>query len=200
VIRTDTVPCGKPAVAECADCGISICSNCRVECCSDSFCGYCYDYHVTHSCLRKPVQNERNPLSNITVAHPGWPKTGHAGSMTANLKASDSYNVVPLPYNRVSVKDRSRQECLKPSRPMPSLFRQVHWERRCRRWGHRSSGRTPAARQPRLVLSGRTDLPRSPFQKVDFGLNETRIQSFLCGKEAYFQTDYIVCAAAMSAR
>jgi hypothetical protein len=44
----------------------------------------------------------------------------------------DSYNVVPLPYNRVSV------------------------------------------------------------QRVDFELNETVIQSFLCGKEAYFQTDYVV--------
>jgi len=52
--------------------------------------------------------------------------------MSANLKASGSYNIAPLPYNRVSV------------------------------------------------------------QKVDFELNETRIQNFLCGKEAYFQTDYIV--------
>jgi len=52
--------------------------------------------------------------------------------MGANAKASDSYNIAPLPYNRVSV------------------------------------------------------------QKVDFELNETRIQNFLCGKEAYFQTDYVV--------
>jgi hypothetical protein len=52
--------------------------------------------------------------------------------MSATAKASDEYNIVPLPYNRVSV------------------------------------------------------------QKVDFGLDETRIRSFLCGKEAYFQTDYVV--------
>src|ERR1700680_2176051 len=54
-------PCGNPAVAECADCGAAICSDCRFECCGDSFCGVCYDYHVTHSCVRKPVQNERSP-------------------------------------------------------------------------------------------------------------------------------------------
>lgn len=54
------MPCGKPAVTECADCGSSICSSCRVECCGDSFCGQCYDYHVAHSCMRKPVQNERH--------------------------------------------------------------------------------------------------------------------------------------------
>ena len=52
--------------------------------------------------------------------------------MGPNLKASASDNVVPLPYNRVSV------------------------------------------------------------QKVDFELSETRIQNFLLGKEAYFETDYIV--------
>jgi hypothetical protein len=55
-------PCGKRTVAECADCGTAICSDCRFECCGDSFCGQCYDYHVTHSCVRKPVQNEGNPL------------------------------------------------------------------------------------------------------------------------------------------
>jgi len=43
-----TIRCGKPAVAECADCGTSICSACRSECCGDSFCDYCYDYHVAH--------------------------------------------------------------------------------------------------------------------------------------------------------
>src|SRR6266478_857727 len=46
--------------AKCADCGASICSDCCVECCGSSFCGQCYDYHVTHSCARKPVQNERH--------------------------------------------------------------------------------------------------------------------------------------------
>jgi hypothetical protein len=64
--RTDTFPCGKPAVAECSDCGISICSDCREECCGDWFCGQCYDYHATHSCVKKPVQNECGPLSTAT--------------------------------------------------------------------------------------------------------------------------------------
>ena len=52
--------CGKPAVARCADCGAMVCSDCQLECCGDSFCELCYDYHVTHSGLRKPVQNEPN--------------------------------------------------------------------------------------------------------------------------------------------
>jgi hypothetical protein len=52
--------CGKPAVAKCADCGTSICSDCCVECCGNSFCGQCYDYHVTDACVRKPVQHERH--------------------------------------------------------------------------------------------------------------------------------------------
>jgi hypothetical protein len=51
----DVTTCGKPAVAECADCGASICSDCQMECCGDSFCGVCYDYHLTHSCVEKPV-------------------------------------------------------------------------------------------------------------------------------------------------
>ena len=55
------MPCGKIAVAKCADCGSAICSDCCVECCGDSFCGQCYDYHTSHSCVRKPVQNERSP-------------------------------------------------------------------------------------------------------------------------------------------
>jgi hypothetical protein len=50
--------CGKPAVTRCADCGSSICSDCCVECCGESFCGQCYDYHVTHTCVKKPAQNE----------------------------------------------------------------------------------------------------------------------------------------------
>lgn len=72
--RTVGMPCGKPAVAECTDCGASICSNCRVECCGDSFCEHCYAYHVEHSCLRKPVQNDRNPLP--TVFRPTSDKAG----------------------------------------------------------------------------------------------------------------------------
>jgi hypothetical protein len=53
------MPCGKPAVTKCADCGSLICSDCSFECCGVSFCGQCYDYHVTHTCLKKPAQNER---------------------------------------------------------------------------------------------------------------------------------------------
>jgi hypothetical protein len=61
------MPCAKIAVARYADCGTAICSDCCVECCGDSFCGQCYDYHVTHSCVRKPVQYERHtyPLPAI---------------------------------------------------------------------------------------------------------------------------------------
>ena len=62
---TDVTPCGKPAVARCADCGTSICSDCQLECCGDSFCELCYDYHATHSCVKKPVQNESYPLSTF---------------------------------------------------------------------------------------------------------------------------------------
>jgi hypothetical protein len=52
------MPCGKLAVAKCGDWGSSICDDCRVQCCGDSFCGQCYDYHLTNLCVRKPVQNE----------------------------------------------------------------------------------------------------------------------------------------------
>jgi hypothetical protein len=55
-------PCGNPAVTKCADCGTAICSDCQMDCCGDSFCEVCYDYHVSHSCVRKPVQNERRPF------------------------------------------------------------------------------------------------------------------------------------------
>jgi hypothetical protein len=48
--------CGKRAIARCADCGSAICSECRFECCGDSFCDQCFDYHGTHTCLKKPVQ------------------------------------------------------------------------------------------------------------------------------------------------
>ena len=51
-------PCGKTAVARCADCGSAICLDCRQECCGDSFCEPCYDYHTMNFCLRKPVQHE----------------------------------------------------------------------------------------------------------------------------------------------
>ena len=52
--------CGKPAVGQCGDCGAAICSDCRLECCGDSFCELCYNYHVTHDCVKKPVQKERH--------------------------------------------------------------------------------------------------------------------------------------------
>jgi hypothetical protein len=55
------LPCGKRAMVECADCGKAICEECRMECCGDSYCGYCYDYHETYTCVRKPVQTERRP-------------------------------------------------------------------------------------------------------------------------------------------
>ena len=29
------MPCGKPAVAKCVDCGSAICSDCSTECCGD---------------------------------------------------------------------------------------------------------------------------------------------------------------------
>jgi hypothetical protein len=57
------MPCGKPAVGRCTDCGSAICSDCQLECCGDSFCELCYDYHVTHSCIKKPVKNEPNLYS-----------------------------------------------------------------------------------------------------------------------------------------
>jgi hypothetical protein len=60
--KSNTVPCSRAAVAECADCGVLICSDCRTECCGDSFCSQCYEYHVTNSCLRKRVRNERQGL------------------------------------------------------------------------------------------------------------------------------------------
>ena len=62
-------PCDKQAVATCADCGAAICSDCQMECCGDSFCGQCYDYHVANSCVRKPVQKERVPLSGFSSSH-----------------------------------------------------------------------------------------------------------------------------------
>jgi hypothetical protein len=55
------MPCGNLAVAECADCGAAICADCRTWCCGQSFCEVCGDYHVTTSCVRKPVRNERSP-------------------------------------------------------------------------------------------------------------------------------------------
>jgi hypothetical protein len=57
-VTATQVSCGRTAETKCANWGSAICSDCCVECCGDSFCELCYDYHVTHSCVRKPVQNE----------------------------------------------------------------------------------------------------------------------------------------------
>jgi len=57
-------PCSNRAVAECAECGAAICSNCRTWCCGQSFCEVCGDFHVTHDCVRKPVQNERDVFNS----------------------------------------------------------------------------------------------------------------------------------------
>ncbi len=39
---------------------------CRTECCGDSYCGQCYDYHKTHTCVRKPVQSEYRSQERTT--------------------------------------------------------------------------------------------------------------------------------------
>lgn len=57
-----SLPCGKRAVARCADCGTSICSDCLTECSGQTFCVQCYDYHVAQSCVKKPVQKERDSV------------------------------------------------------------------------------------------------------------------------------------------
>jgi hypothetical protein len=54
--------CGRAAVADCADCGASVCSSCSMECCGHVLCGYCYDYHAIHSCLKKSAQIELRPI------------------------------------------------------------------------------------------------------------------------------------------
>jgi hypothetical protein len=58
-----SIPCGKPAVAHCANCGAAICSDCGTGCCGESFCEACRDCHVTNSCVRKPVRNERSSFA-----------------------------------------------------------------------------------------------------------------------------------------
>jgi hypothetical protein len=66
--------CGRAAVAGCAHCEASICSSCARECCGQVLCGYCYDYHLIHSCLKscaptefRPVQVAFRPLRPITM-------------------------------------------------------------------------------------------------------------------------------------
>src|ERR1700687_3540041 len=62
-----SIPCGKPVVAQCADCGAAICSVCRTWCCRESFCETCHDCHVTNSCAKKPVRNERSPFGHSSM-------------------------------------------------------------------------------------------------------------------------------------
>jgi hypothetical protein len=45
-------------------------NDCRLWCCGESFCEQCGDYHVTHSCVRKPVQNERHPFPTAFGSSP----------------------------------------------------------------------------------------------------------------------------------
>jgi hypothetical protein len=53
-----SVPCGRPAVGTCGDCGAPICGRCWVQCCGESFCGQCFDYHVKVT-GKKPSHNDR---------------------------------------------------------------------------------------------------------------------------------------------
>jgi hypothetical protein len=59
------IPCGRTAIATCSDCGTAICEDCCVECCGQPFCGVCYGFHATSSCLRKPVQAERYTVREL---------------------------------------------------------------------------------------------------------------------------------------
>lgn len=52
-----SIPCGKPAVAQCSECGAAICSD---WCPGESFCEACRDCRVTNSSIKKPVRNERS--------------------------------------------------------------------------------------------------------------------------------------------
>jgi hypothetical protein len=36
------LPCGRRAVAECADCGNAICEDCRIECCRECSRDFCF--------------------------------------------------------------------------------------------------------------------------------------------------------------
>ena len=50
--RNSERQCRRPAVAQCAHCGASVCASCGKECCGQALCGYCYDYHAIHTCLK----------------------------------------------------------------------------------------------------------------------------------------------------
>ena len=50
-----SLPCGRPAIAECSDCGIPICEDCRMESSyGESWCVQCYVYHTRHVEAPKP--------------------------------------------------------------------------------------------------------------------------------------------------
>ena len=55
------VQCGRTVIATCSECGMQqdVSIGC-VECCEQSFCGVCYDYNATVSCLRKSVRSQPN--------------------------------------------------------------------------------------------------------------------------------------------
>jgi hypothetical protein len=68
----DSIRCGQSAVGDCADCGLSICSDCRAECCGESFCDYCYDYHLTtfltaKTCPDRRTESPAGPECRITT-------------------------------------------------------------------------------------------------------------------------------------
>jgi hypothetical protein len=64
------IPCGKPAVVRCADCGASICADCQLECCGDSYCELCYDYHLTPFVISGNHPQYRNPRNTLLPCHP----------------------------------------------------------------------------------------------------------------------------------
>ncbi len=64
--------CGRTAVAECGHCGASVCSSCAKECCAQALCGYCYDFHVIHSCIMSapPTEFLSVPVAFRPAPHP----------------------------------------------------------------------------------------------------------------------------------
>jgi hypothetical protein len=57
------MPYGKTAVAKCSDCGTAIVPTVVWNAVGIPSAGY--DYHVTHPCVRKPVQKQRLSLSRV---------------------------------------------------------------------------------------------------------------------------------------
>jgi hypothetical protein len=54
--------CGRVVVAECGHCAASVCSSCAKECCGQVLCGYCYDFHVIHSCVKRFSPTKLRPV------------------------------------------------------------------------------------------------------------------------------------------